>query len=112
MLSFSLLLRSSQLIGPLKASPIKLATNGYSRIALIGAIVAFGFFCLAGVLYVQGTDALQRLALLFGVFGLAVPQLIALLKVDTAATHSQHVAEAIDNAVNGTVPPEPPKGTG
>lgn len=75
--------------------------NGYSRLALIGTIVAFGAFATAAVLFVQtGNDSLQRLALLFGLFGVTVPSVIGVLKADRAETQTG-VASNIAQALNG-----------
>ena len=75
-------------------------TNGYSRLALIGGLVAILAFATAAVLFVSGTDSLQRLALLFGLFGIAVPSVIGLLKSDESA-QSTNATSNIATALNG-----------
>jgi hypothetical protein len=74
--------------------------NGYSRLALIGALVSVLAFALAAVLFVTGADALQRLALLFGLFGIAVPAILALLRSDEATT-ATNATSNIASALNG-----------
>lgn len=60
----------------------------YSRSVLIGGIVALCLFGTAAVLFVQGGDSLQRLALLFGMIGAAVTAFLAMLKADLSATQT------------------------
>lgn len=78
----------------------------YSNVTIIGALVAFGFLALAAVLFVSpGPEALQRLALFFGVVGTGVASLVALLKSDEAATQTNggldaRIAAAVHRANN------------
>lgn len=70
-------------------------TNGstYSGLAIIGALVAFGAFGLAAVLFIGGNASTERLGLLFAMFGTIVAALIGALRADQGAktgvsTHS------------------------
>lgn len=75
--------------------------NGYSRIALIAALVAIALFATMAVLFVTTSDeSLQRLALLFGLFGVAVPSIIGVLKADTAAAQTEKMT-GVAKALNG-----------
>jgi hypothetical protein len=78
--------------------------NGYSRLALVGALIATLLFGLAAVLFVQGGDASTRLALLFGLLGIALPSIIGLLKADAAATATDKTS-SIATALDGTLDP-------
>jgi hypothetical protein len=71
-----------------------------SRIALIGVLVAVFAFATAAILFVTGTDSLQRLALLFGLFGVSMPAILALLKADQSAQATSSTS-AIANSLNG-----------
>jgi hypothetical protein len=74
---------------------------GYSRLAIIGALVVFGAFGLAAVLLISDTGAAtERLGLLFALFGTIVAALIGALRADQAAT-STGAASNIAQALNG-----------
>lgn len=60
----------------------------YSRVAVLVATIVLALIALAGVLFVQGDDATQRLALLFGILGTGLAAFVALLKSDQAATQT------------------------
>ena len=80
--------------------------NGYSRIALVGALVAAMSFALAAVLFVSGDAAIERLALLFGLLGIAVPAILGLLKADASASSTavtSNIATALDGAFDSRV---------
>ena len=75
--------------------------TGYSRLAIIGALVVFGAFGLAAVLFMSETGpATERLGLLFALFGTIVAALIGALRADQAA-NSTGVASNIAQALNG-----------
>lgn len=76
-------------------------TTGYSRLAIIGALVVFGAFGLAAVLFMSETGpATERLGLLFALFGTIVAALIGALRADQAAT-STSASSDIATALNG-----------
>ena len=73
----------------------------YSRLAIIGALVTFGAFGLAAVLFMSETGpTTERLGLLFALFGTIVAALIGALRADQAAT-STGAASNIAQALNG-----------
>ncbi len=75
--------------------------TGYSRLAIIGALVSLAAFALAAVLWVGETNtATERLGLLFALFGTAVAGLLAALRADAAAT-STSASSPIATALNG-----------
>jgi len=75
--------------------------TGYSRLAIIGALVTFGAFGLAAVLFMSETGpATERLGLLFALFGTIVAALISALRSDQAAT-STNASSNIATALNG-----------
>lgn len=76
-------------------------STGYSRMAIVAALVAFGAFALAAVLFISGEAAAERLGLLFGLFGTIVVALIGALRADAAAK-STDVASSIGTALNGS----------
>lgn len=63
-------------------------TTTPSKSAVIAALVAIAAFSTAAVLFVAGDAALQRLGLLFAVFGLMIPGLVGALRSDQAATQT------------------------
>jgi hypothetical protein len=73
-----------------------------SRISILIALCAFGFFALAGVVVVQpGPESTQRLGLLFGVIGAGIASLGALLKAEQAAGQTNGTLDArIQSAVH------------
>lgn len=80
--------------------------NGYSRLALVGALVAAMLFAFAAVLFISGDAAVERLALLFGLLGIAVPAIIGLLKADASASSTaatSNIATALDGAFDSRV---------
>jgi hypothetical protein len=56
-----------------------------SVLVIVGALVAFGAFATAAVLFINGDGATERLGLLFAMFGTIVAALIAALRSDHAA---------------------------
>jgi hypothetical protein len=75
--------------------------NGYSRVAIIGALVSLSAFALAAVLFVADTSAAtQRLAMLFALLGTIVAGLISALRSDAAA-NSTNATSSIAQALNG-----------
>jgi hypothetical protein len=75
--------------------------TGYSRIAIIGALVVFGAFGLAATLFIADTSASgERLGLLFALFGTIVAALIGALRADQAAS-STGASSNIAQALNG-----------
>lgn len=75
--------------------------NRFSALALIGTLLAIAAFGTAAVLFLASTDeSLQRLALLFGLFGIMVPAIIGVLKADRAESQTTKVG-AIAKALNG-----------
>ena len=77
-----------------------MTTPPASRSVVIAAIIAVLAFATAAVLFVQGDTSLQRLGLLFGLFGVVVPTLLSVVKADAAAK-STDVASQIALALNG-----------
>jgi hypothetical protein len=81
--------------------------TGYSRLAIIGALVVFGAFGLAAVLFMSETGpATERLGLLFALFGTIVAALIGALRADQAATStnaSSNIATALNGSFDGRV---------
>jgi hypothetical protein len=79
----------------------------YSRLAIVGALVAFGAFALAAGLFVSDTSAAtERLGLLFGMFGTIVAALISALRSDAAAVSTSatsNIATALDGAFDARV---------
>lgn len=74
---------------------------GLSRVALIGALVAVLSLATAAVLFIGSDDsAMQRLALLFGLFGIALPGIVSLIKADQAAAQTD-VTSNIARSLNG-----------
>lgn len=71
-----------------------------SGLALVGALVSIAALGTAAILFLQtNNESLQRLALLFGLFGVMIPSIIGLLKADVAATQTDetsHIARALD----------------
>ena len=66
---------------------------------IVGGLVALGALATAAILFTQGDASLQRLALLFGMFGVVVSGLIAALRADHAATQTSatsNIAAALD----------------
>jgi hypothetical protein len=59
-----------------------------STSVIVAALVAFGAFATAAVLFVAGDAATERLGLLFALFGTIVAALIAALRSDHAATQT------------------------
>lgn len=85
--------------------------TGYTRLAVIGALVAFGLIGLAAAMVVSNDT---RLADLFTMFGTIVAALIALLRADTAASHAANTADTttkIAKALNGLMSSDPAGGT-
>jgi hypothetical protein len=80
---------------------------GYSRLAIIGALVSLSAFALAAVLYVADSSATsERLGLLFALFGTIVAGLLAALRSDAAATStnaSSNIAAALNGAFDSRV---------
>jgi len=77
--------------------------TSYSRLAIVGALVAFGAFATAAVLFMASTsDATQRLGLLFALFGTIVAALIGALRSDQAAS-STGTSSTIAAALNGNL---------
>jgi len=75
--------------------------NGYSRIAIVGALVSLSAFGLAAVIFVADTSAAaQRLAMLFALLGTVVAGLISTLRADAAA-RSTDATSSIAQALNG-----------
>jgi hypothetical protein len=79
-----------------RASP-PVTTSGAVIVAGIVAIAAFG---TAAVLFVNGDTALQRLGILFALFGLVVPTLVSSLRSDHAAQQTSTTSD-IASALNG-----------
>jgi hypothetical protein len=75
-------------------------SNGMSRLAIISALVAFGAFGLAAVMFVSGDASVERLGLLFALFGTIVAALIAALRADQAAKQTD-VTSSIAKALDG-----------
>jgi hypothetical protein len=74
--------------------------NGYSRLAIIGALVAVAAFGTGAVLFLAGDDAIQRLGILFALFGTIVAGLLSTLRADSAATQTS-ITSNIANGLNG-----------
>jgi hypothetical protein len=72
-----------------------------SGTAVIAGVVAVAAFATAAVLFIgSSSDALQRLALLFGLLGLFAPALAGLLRADAAAARVDgHLDDRIQAAV-------------
>lgn len=75
--------------------------KGYSGLALVGALVAIAAFGTAAVLFVaSGDESIQRLGLLFALFGVMVPAIISVLKTDRTEAQTVSVGN-IAKALNG-----------
>jgi len=81
--------------------------NGYSRFAIIGALVSLAAFGTAAVLFVANNDAsTQRLAMLFALFGTIVAGLISALRADAAAKSTgatSNIAASLNGAFDQRV---------
>lgn len=70
-------------------------TNRVTPLAAWGALVALAFFALAGVLFIQpGPESQYRLGLLFGVIGVGVTGIVAMLRADQSATNTNGKLDA------------------
>jgi hypothetical protein len=75
--------------------------NGWSRLAIIGAIVAALAIATAAVLLVSGDASFERLGLLFGLLGPTVLGFMSLLRADQAAKSVEPgsgIAKALDGS--------------
>lgn len=70
-------------------------------LALTAALVGMVAFALAGLLLIQGNDAMQRVGLFFALIGTIVPALIALLRADQAKTQSDGTLSAVARVAEG-----------
>ena len=68
---------------------------GFSSLAIIAALVGLVAFGLAGVLFVQGDAATERLGLLFALIGTVTTALVALLRADQAKTQTDGTLTAV-----------------
>jgi len=77
--------------------------NGYSRLAIIGGLISIAAFATAGVMFVtSGDESIQRLGLLFALFGAIVTGLISALRSDQSASNTDKtsgIATALDGAL-------------
>jgi hypothetical protein len=75
-------------------------TPAPSRSVIVVAIIAIAAFATGAVMFIQGDSSLQRLGLLFGLFGALLPGLLGALKADAAAK-STDTTSSIAQALNG-----------
>jgi len=70
--------------------------NGkWSYLAVVAGLTSFGMMALAAVILVaQGPESMQRLALFFGLVGLVIPALLAMLRSDQAASNTNGKLDA------------------
>lgn len=73
---------------------------GVSPVVIVGGLVAIAALATAAILFVNGDASVERLGLLFAMFGLMVPNLIAALRADHAATQTA-ASSNIATALNG-----------
>ncbi len=77
-----------------------------NTLVIVGAIVAIVCLGLAAVLFLaEGSEATNRLALFFGLIGIVVPSLLALLKSSQAAANTNgsldaRIREGVHEALN------------
>lgn len=87
--------------------------SAISGVTVVAAIVAVLAFATAAVLFIQGDAAMERLALLFALFGVVVPALIGALRSDQAAVQTngqldQRIAEGVQLAMASRRSSDPP----
>lgn len=73
---------------------------GVSPAVIVGGLVAIAALATAAILFVSGDASVERLGLLFAMFGLMIPNLIAALRADHAATQTA-ASSNIATALNG-----------